>query len=155
MAKKKTEEQESESTPSIEMKVRDLLQAERALTRLSAEKIHFAASFNVSRMLIAVREVTGKYKDEHDALVRELGAERPPNAIERRQGLTDAVVAVKPEHREVFNAKVKKMEDAVVAIERKPISLATLKRGCPTCEEDHVIEIEPETLAVLGALITE
>ena len=95
-----------------------LVQAEPALTRLLAicfriepgAKQTETTNFKLRELMKLVREKVQLYREQRDALIKELGAPREPTAAETALGMQGPVTEVTPANRAAFFARAAELD---------------------------------------------
>lgn len=110
----------------ITLRLGQLVQAEGALTRLGAERLPALAAYRVARLIRAADAELSLYRERRDALIRELGAERPPTDAEQAAGAVGPVFAVKPEAIQTFVQQLQPLEALEITLPVAPVPIETL-----------------------------
>jgi len=80
----------------IDTTLGELLQVDEALVRVAAEKLPYAAAHRLDVIRRAVLPELKHFYDQRNALITELGEQRPSTPAERMAGARDTVATISP-----------------------------------------------------------
>lgn len=119
-----------------------LVNAEPALSRLGTQRLPAKTAYQVAKLIRKVADDTKHFQGQRNALIKELGADRPATDAEKATGSGETVTEVTVENRPAFFARLQELADVSVDLDATPVDLATLG------------EISPADLIALGPLVT-
>ena len=122
--------------------LRQLLEAQPALQRLSAEKLPVKVAYNVARMLKELQPEIDEFNKQRTALVERHGTRRKASETEKLQH-GDEVIEVLKDKFEAYRKDVDDLIGVVITIRREPLKL------------DGLPDITPADLLVLEPLLEE
>ena len=126
----------------ITISLRELLEAQPALQRLSTEKLPVKVAYNVARMMRAVQPEIEDFYKQRNALVKECGVTRPATEAERPMH-GDEVTEVPKDKLEEFRREIDELASEKITLEREPLKI----EGLP--------EMTAADLIALGPLIAD
>lgn len=119
----------------VEMTVKEALASQQALQQFGSNKFPIQVSLTLAKNLRTLNEVSDKYNDRRNDLVKKHGKKNPEtNAVQ-----------VTPENQEKFADEINKLVSEEVTLTLKTVSLADLGRK---------VEMEPNVLVALQWMIT-
>lgn len=129
--------------PVIRLTLRELLDAQPALTRLAAERLPVKLAYHVARMLKAVQPDIDEFIAQRNKLVQQHGASRPALSAQERETHGAEVIEVTAENLEAYRQDIDALTRVEITIEREPLRLTDVER------------ITAADLLALGALVVE
>ena len=118
-----------------------LLAAEPVLNRLASERTTAQTRYALAQVVGAVREATAYFQQEREALVKELGAERPTTPAEQETGPAGTVWEVSPEHIPAFVERVRELVNVEVELKVTPLPLKAL--DAIALSADELLALQP------------
>ena len=103
----------------------DLVNAEAALARLSAQPVSIAMAYRISKLQRVVSMETQFFHAQRASLIRQLGEAHEVTTEQRAQGITEQIL-VKSENKELFNAGMDELASIRVTLPVPPLSLSAL-----------------------------
>lgn len=131
--------------------IQQCITAEGALRRWSNVRMPIKTSYHVGKLLNLVAQEVRTYAEQHDKLVKEHGAQRDPNDLEKQIGHVGPVYEVKPEQMEEFQKERKELLAMDVEISWRPLTLDQLSAAVDA--EGKPWMPPPADLADLGPLV--
>lgn len=129
----------------ISMTLAELSQAEAALVRLGRRALPVKLAYRIARLTSQVSVETKTFHQQHDALVRSMGEERPPTAGEKATGQTAPVVEVTADNLPTFQAQLLELSSVTVNLDTQwGLSVELLESQ----------DITPQDLIALGPLVS-
>ena len=122
-----------------------LLDAEPALAVLEQLLLPAKTAYHIAKLTRLVTVETQIFKTRREALIRELGAERPTTDAERAQGAGPTTTQVTPANWDVYVAKANELAEVEVEIAWRPLTVAQLDGAT----------VRPSDLRHLGPLLAE
>lgn len=122
-----------------------LLEAQVALARLSAKPLPTKQAYHIAKLARLVAQEVDLFNQQRNALIKELGDERDPTAVEQAAGQIGRVMQVKTEHQAAFFTRAKELADLEVTIPWRAINLAEIEN----------LVISAADINALGALVTD
>lgn len=110
----------------IKVTLGQLVTADQALGRLTAERLPIKVSYALGKLAKAIAAEVECFHKERNAAVTMFGAERPTTEPEKANGHGGTIMAVLPEHHAAFVARVNELAALSVELPGEPISLAAL-----------------------------
>ncbi len=107
---------------SIRVTLRELLEAQPALQRLSNEKLPVKVAYNVARMMRVVQPEVEDFYKQRNALVKEYGVTRAATEAERSMH-GDEVTEVPKDKLDTFREEIDGLAQEVVVLEREPLKI--------------------------------
>lgn len=122
-----------------------LLEAEPALEELEQLRLPAKPAYHVAKLARLVLAETQIFKQQRDALIRELGTERPAAAAEQAAGAGPTTIQVTPENLAVYVERVNALAAVPVEIAWRPLALVDLDG----------VTLRPADLRRLGPLLSD
>lgn len=129
----------------VEITLGELVNAEATLTRMAALPVSVRMAYRLARLLQSVRKETTQFNTQRSGFIKEFGAERDVNDLEKIQGMTGTVFEVLPAKMEEFRVKMNELATIVVTIDKWLLDVNMLDE----------IKLSGSDIASLGPLISE
>lgn len=98
-----------------------------ALVRLSGIPAPPKTAYRIAKLCRPLAAEAKHFREQRDALIRELGEEREATPDERQQGLQGPVTAVKAEHAATFSARLAELAGVVADLDVQPLTVADIE----------------------------
>lgn len=127
----------------------EVVSAEVALQQTLTVKLDAKTRYHALKLAKFVAVETKHYRDEHHALVKELGAMRGPTEKEMAQGQLDDLIEVLPKNRLEFVKRLKDLSDIPVTLPWGPLTRVMLDpysdvTGSVCCALGVLFELDPD-----------
>lgn len=122
----------------LELTLRELLEAQPALQRLSQEKLPIKTAYNVARMLKALQPELDEFFTQRMTLIKKYGTTRATTDEEKAQHgeeLTEVLAPSVPD----FRKDIDELVAIKISIDREPLKLD----GLPDMTPADLIALEP------------
>lgn len=121
------------------------LDAEASLLQLATIAWPVKTAYHIAKLIRLVRDRTKAFEAQRVTVVKDLGAPRPPNEVEKARGLTEDVIEVAPDKMQAYFTQYTELRAQATTIEWAPLTLAELEGP----------QIMPATLLDLGPFLAE
>lgn len=133
------------AAPTITTTLAQLAAAEPALARLAAVPAPAKVAYHVAKLVRLVGVEVKFFHERRNALISDLGEERPATEAERAQGHQGTVMQVKADQVAAFTSRLTELGDVGVTITWGALDLAAIPD----------LTITPADLLALGPLVTD
>ena len=110
------------AAPTIKLTLRQLLDAQPALQRLSSERLPVKLAYNVARLIKVLQPELDEFMKQRDELIKEHGTKRSTTDAEKAQH-GDEIIEVMPAQMSMFRKQVDELTTVVVTVDRAPLKL--------------------------------
>lgn len=118
--------------------------AEIGLSKLAQMPAPPKVAYRIARLLRALNQETRDYYEQRQALLKRLGTERIPTALESARGITGPIWDVPAANRAEFDAQMKALEAEELPRDLMPLTMEDI---------ESLGNVTGETLAQLGPLL--
>lgn len=123
-------------TPQIQTTLGQLLQAVEALRRLGVRSLPMKAAYHLTKLRRLIDSELTIFHERRDALLKELGEQRPATEAELKAGTPATMFEIPPSQMATFGTRVKELTELEVTIPWGPFDLRSLGDDAELTSDD-------------------